>query len=84
VRLPMDLFGPGADREALQEFTALLSVEGVFAGMSWHDAKHAATAIMFDATKLDGAVESCSGGPQGYKRALTASPGTTPLLWPGP
>jgi hypothetical protein len=75
VRLPIDLFGHGANKEALQEFTALLSVEGVFAGMSWHDAKHAAAAIMFDATRLDSAVESLR------QRADRVRAGTDGITW---
>ncbi|MBV8786441.1 MAG: hypothetical protein JOZ00_07105 [Mycobacterium sp.] len=58
VRVPTDVLGhesPG--RETLQEFAGLLSAEGVFAGMSWHDAKHAAMAIMFDAINRDDAAE---------------------------
>ena len=56
VRLPIDLLGHDSPtREALQEFTALLSAESVFAGMSWHDAKHAAAAIIVDATNRDDA-----------------------------
>jgi len=39
----------------LQEFTALLSAEGAFTGLSWHDAKHAAVAILFDAVNRDDA-----------------------------
>lgn len=59
VRLPADLLGHGSPsaREALQDFTALLSAEGAFAGMTWHDAKAAAVAIAFDATNRDNAAE---------------------------
>ena len=35
--------------DALQEFTTLLEAEGAFHGMTWHDAKHAATAIIVEA-----------------------------------
>ena len=31
------------------KLAAMLDAEGAFAGMGWHDAKHAATAIMLDA-----------------------------------
>jgi hypothetical protein len=57
VRIPADVLGHDSPRrEVLQEFAALLSAEGVFTGMSWHDARHAATAIVFDATSRgDGA-----------------------------
>lgn len=58
VRLPADLLGHGSPtRKALQDFTALLSAEGAFAGMTWHDAKAAAVAIAFDATNRDNAAE---------------------------
>ncbi len=54
VRLTTDLLGHDwPTRETLQEFAALLSAEGAFAGMSWHDAKHSAAAIVFDATNRD-------------------------------
>jgi hypothetical protein len=54
VRLPADLLGHNwPTRETLQEFAALLSVDDAFAGMSWHDSKHAAAAIMFDAINRD-------------------------------
>lgn len=54
VRLPVELLGyDWPSRETLQEFTALLSAEGTFAGMSWHDAKAAAVAIVFDAINRD-------------------------------
>jgi hypothetical protein len=59
VRMPADLLGHDwPTREALQEFTAVLSAEGAFTGMSWHDAKAAAVAIVFDATNRDDAAEA--------------------------
>ncbi len=45
-------------REALQDLASLLHAEGAFAGMSWHDARHAASAIMFAALHRDDAAES--------------------------
>lgn len=62
VRLPPDvLTGDSPPRDALQDFASLLSAEGAFAGMSWHDAKHAATAIVFDAINRDDAAAAPSG-----------------------
>lgn len=47
VRVPTDVLGyEWPTREALQEFAAVLSAESAFTGMSWHDAKHAAVAIV--------------------------------------
>jgi len=37
------------------KLAAMLDAEGAFAGMGWHDAKHAATAIMLDALERDDA-----------------------------
>ena len=56
VRLPGALFRAD-DPESpdvppvpvLQELSTLLSVREAFAGMTWHDAKHAAVAIISDA-----------------------------------
>jgi hypothetical protein len=52
VRFPINLLDDddGPSLEALQEFAGFLSAEGTFAGMSWHDARHAAAAIVFDVT----------------------------------
>lgn len=57
VRLPADVLGHDDEppRDALQAFAALLDAADTFAGMSWHDAKHAAVAIVFDATNRDDA-----------------------------
>jgi len=41
----------------LQDFTLLLDVEGCFAGMSWHDARHAATVMLCAALHRDDATE---------------------------
>jgi hypothetical protein len=76
VRLPIDLLGDhGLNRETLQEFTTLLSAEDTFAGMSWHDAKHAAVAIIFDATNRDDAAEFLR------QRADRARAGTDGITW---
>jgi hypothetical protein len=57
VRLPEVVMNDSGAREALQELTAMLDAETAFAGMSWHDAKHAAAAIMVDALERDDAPE---------------------------
>jgi hypothetical protein len=76
VRLPIDLLGhDGPNRQALQEFAAFLSAEGTFAGMSWHDAKHAAAAIMFDATNRDDAAGFLC------RRADRVRAGTDGITW---
>ena len=46
-----------AARTVLQELAAMLDAEAAFAGMSWHDARHAATAIVVDALGRDDAPE---------------------------
>jgi hypothetical protein len=79
VRVPVDLVGHDSpSREALQEFAALLSAEGVFAGMSWHDAKHAASVIVFDAINRDDSV--------GFLRAQAdrVRAGTDGITWDDP
>jgi len=38
----------------VQGFATALELAGAFTGLSWHDAKHAATAIMTDAVSRDG------------------------------
>jgi hypothetical protein len=40
-------------REALQELATIRQAEGAFSGLSWHDAKHAAVAILADAINGD-------------------------------
>ncbi|BCQ08432.1 hypothetical protein JMUB5695_01864 [Mycobacterium heckeshornense] len=37
----------------MRELAAILAAEGVFTGLSWFDARHAATAIAFDAVARD-------------------------------
>jgi hypothetical protein len=79
VRIPADVLGHDCpSREALQEFTALLSAEGAFTGMSWHDAKHAATAIIFDATSRD------DGAAFLRQRANRVRAGTDGITWDDP
>jgi hypothetical protein len=76
VRIPIDVLGHDSpSREALQEFAALLSAEGAFTGMSWHDAKHAATAIIFDATSRD------DGAAFLRQRANRVRAGTDGITW---
>ncbi|BBX00903.1 hypothetical protein BST36_27750 [Mycolicibacterium moriokaense] len=79
VRLPQDLLGktwPPLD--VLQELTAALEIAGAFTGMSWHDAKHAAVAIIVDAVNSDDAVPSLC---QRAERAVT---GTDGMTWDDP
>jgi hypothetical protein len=69
VRLPADLLGhEQPTREVLQEFAAMLDAEGCFTGMSWHDAKAAAAAIIFDAIYRDRPAEFLR-----HRVSLTAS-----------
>ncbi len=50
VPVPTEILGHDSPpRDGLQDFASLLHAEGAFTGLTWHDAKHAATAIMFDA-----------------------------------
>jgi hypothetical protein len=42
-------------RRAWQDFAGVLELEGVFAGMSWHDARHAASLIAFLGANCDDA-----------------------------
>lgn len=50
VRIPGELLGHDSPpTEVLQDFASLLDAEGAFAGLSWHDARHAASVIMVDA-----------------------------------
>ena len=55
VRVPTDVLGHDSPRDALQDFASLLHAEDCFAGMSWHDARHAATVIICDAINQDDA-----------------------------
>ncbi len=59
VHVPGDVLGHDSPpRDALQDFASLLHAESTFHGMSWHDARHAATAIMYDAINCDDAARS--------------------------
>jgi hypothetical protein len=49
VRVPSDILGHDSPpRDALQDFVSLLDAENCFIGMSWHDARHAATVSIYD------------------------------------
>jgi hypothetical protein len=75
VRMPSEIIGRDEPpREVLQELTMALSAEDTFAGMSWHDAKHAATAIIVDAISRDDAAWFLL---QRADRALDGSDGMT-------
>ncbi len=77
VQLPQ-IVGREVDLLPLQEFSTLLSAEAAFADMSWHDAKHAAVAIIVDAVNSDDAVPSLC---QRAERAVT---GTDGMTWDDP
>jgi len=62
-------------RDALQDFASLLHAESCFAGLSWHDARHAATAIVVDAINRDDAAEFLLG------RADRARDGSDGMPW---
>lgn len=53
VRLPEAITGDAAARGLFQYLAAMLDAENAFTGMSWHDAKNAATAIMADVLGRD-------------------------------
>ena len=74
VRVPTDVLGHDSPpRDVLQDFASLLHVEGCFAGLSWHDARHAATAIVVE--KRDDAAEFLRG------RAARACDGSDNMEW---
>jgi hypothetical protein len=62
-------------RQLLQEITAMLDAENAFAGMSWHDAKHAATVILVDTINEDDAADSLR------RRADRVLDGTDSMTW---
>jgi hypothetical protein len=78
VRVPEEITNDSSARVILQELTAMLEVEAAFTGMSWHDAKHAATAIVVDALHRDNAGESLRG------RAQRVLAGTDGITWDDP
>jgi hypothetical protein len=57
VRPPETVMGGSGAREPLQELGAMLDAENTFTGMTWHDARHAAAAIVVDALERDDAPE---------------------------
>ena len=76
VRLPEAIMGDSGVRVILQELAALLDAEAAFTGMSWHDAKHAATAIVVDALGRDDAA--------GCLRARAQRVGHDGMAWDDP
>jgi hypothetical protein len=76
VCLPEAVMGDSRARKTLQELTAILDAEATFAGMSWHDAKHAATAIVVDALERDDAA--------GFLRARAERVGDDGMAWDDP
>ena len=76
MRVPTDVLGHDSpSRDALQDFASLLHAEGALAGLSWHDARHAATAIVVDAVNRDDAAQSLRG------RADRARDGSDGMPW---
>ena len=76
MRVPCDVLGHDSPpREALQDFASLLDAEDCFAGMSWHDARHAATVIIFDAINQDDAQAVL------LRRAERVLDGTDNMTW---
>ena len=76
VRVPTDVLGHDwPPRDALQDLASLLHAEGALAGLSWHDARHAATAIVVDAITRDDAAEFLRG------RADRARDGSDNMEW---
>jgi hypothetical protein len=55
VRLPADILHTEGFTPILQDYCALLQMEGAFAGLSWADAKAIAAAISFDCTSREDA-----------------------------
>ncbi|WP_179476325.1 amino acid aminotransferase [Mycolicibacterium vinylchloridicum] len=56
VQVPCMLTAPddvSRVRKAWQDFAGVLDLEGAFSGMTWHDAKHAATAVAFVGANYD-------------------------------
>jgi hypothetical protein len=78
VRMPEVVTGDASARDILQELTSMLEVEGTFTGMSWHDAKHAAVAIVVDALERDDSAEFLLG------RARRARDGSDGMRWDDP
>jgi len=78
VRLPAQLLHTDALTAVLQDYAGLLHAEGAVAGMSWHDAKHAVTAIMVDALTRDDAAQFL------LKRAERALDRSDDMAWDDP
>lgn len=79
VRLPGAVLGrdwPPLD--VLQEFAQVLQIEGALAGMSWHDAKHAAVAIIADVMNQADAAAAL------LRRADRALDGSDGMSWNDP
>jgi hypothetical protein len=70
--------GHSGARETLQELTVMLDAENTFADMSWHDARHAAAAVLVDALENDDVVPSL------LARAERARNGSDGMSWDDP
>ncbi len=76
VMVPTEVLGHDSPpRDALQDLASLLHAEGALAGLSWHDARHAATAIMYDAINCDDAARSL------LRRAERVRDGSDNMAW---
>jgi hypothetical protein len=79
VRMPGEvLHAPAEMVEVLQEFCAMLQLEGCFAGLSWIDAKNIAAAVAFDACTRDDAADFLR------NRARNVLAGTDNMTWQNP
>jgi len=76
VRMP-DIVGRSTPhlREVVRELSMLLEIERAFEGLSWHDAKHAAVAIIADAMSQDDPVAFLR------YRAVLAAAGEDRMAW---
>lgn len=79
VRLPVHVLGDGRPpRGLLQELATALQLEGAFAGLSWHDARHAAVAVVMDFIARDDAAGFL------LRRAGRAIDGSDGMSWDDP
>lgn len=54
VQFPRDVLGGNSPPcELLQELATMLELGAAFSGLTWHDARHAAIAIIFDTIARD-------------------------------
>lgn len=77
VRVPGQVLDPDNQPplDLLQELALVLQFEGAFTGLSWHDARHAAAAIVVDFLTRDDAVAFL------HMRADRARDGSDGMTW---